>query len=157
MSAARQALYRLSTPIVRQWWRFNRGMTLGARVVATDGEGRVALIRHGYRPGWYLPGGGVERGERAEDAARRELLEEAHAEIEGSLALIGVYANFRDYPGDHVLLFRARARSLGSRAPDHEIAEVGWFSPDAMPAEATSATRRRLAEVFGGAPPSTDW
>jgi ADP-ribose pyrophosphatase YjhB (NUDIX family) len=38
-------------------------MTLGVRGVATDGEGRVLLVKHTYViAGWWLPGGGVEQG-----------------------------------------------------------------------------------------------
>ena len=40
---------------------------------------------------WYIPGGMVELGEHPEEAARRELREEAGVEIEGELELIGCY------------------------------------------------------------------
>jgi 8-oxo-dGTP pyrophosphatase MutT (NUDIX family) len=151
------ALFRLSQPLVRAWWRVHRGVTLGARVAAEDEQGRVALVRHVYKPGWHFPGGGVERGESAVDAALRELEEEANAVVEGPLALVGFYVNFEEHPGDHLALFRARARSLGSRPRDSEIAEVGWFAPAEAPADLTPGTRRRLAELHAGAPVSAAW
>ena len=40
---------------------------------------------------WFLPGGFVEPGEGPEDAARRELAEEAGVEIDGELELVGCY------------------------------------------------------------------
>jgi 8-oxo-dGTP pyrophosphatase MutT (NUDIX family) len=58
---------------------FRRG---AARVVLLDGSGRVLLLRArdpadpSKRPWWELPGGGIERGETTEAAARRELIEE---------------------------------------------------------------------------------
>jgi 8-oxo-dGTP pyrophosphatase MutT (NUDIX family) len=53
-----------------------------ARVVLLDRDGRVLLLRASdpvdSRKGWWweIPGGGIERGESSDDAARRELLEE---------------------------------------------------------------------------------
>jgi len=43
-------------------------MTLGVRGVAIDSAGRVLLVKHTYLHGWWLPGGGVERGQTCEDA-----------------------------------------------------------------------------------------
>ncbi len=71
--------------IVRQGQSFigllMRPMTLGVRAIALDGEGRVFLVRHTYAPGFYLPGGGVERGEPALVSLQRELAEEGGLEL----------------------------------------------------------------------------
>lgn len=154
---ARGRLYRVTNPVMKVWWRATRGLTMGVRVVARDDDGRVALVRHTYVEGWFLPGGGVEKGERAEDAAARELIEEAGAAPLEPLSLWGVYANFATFPGDHVLLYRAGRVAASPRAGDLEIAEVGWFAADALPAGATSATRRSIDEVVFGAPRRRDW
>ena len=67
-------------PLVRPFFhlkfRLERGMTLGVRGLVTDEAGRVLLIQHTYVKGWHLPGGGVDRGEAAEAAVIRELVEE---------------------------------------------------------------------------------
>ncbi|WP_322796527.1 NUDIX domain-containing protein, partial [Tepidiforma sp.] len=62
-------------------WRLFHPVTIGARVVLAR-EGKVLLIRHTYRSGWFLPGGGVDKGETLEAAARWEALEEAGARLE---------------------------------------------------------------------------
>ncbi len=40
---------------------------------------------------------------------------------------------------------------------DHEIAERSFFALDALPEGATKGTRRRLLEIFEGAPQSAVW
>lgn len=158
---SRMSLRRRAEPVVRPvlrvWFRTMRSMTLGARVLATAEDGRLVLVRHTYVEGWFLPGGGVERGEKAALSARRELEEEAGVAFAGALDLLGVYANFATFPGDHVLLYRAEGVEPQPRVADREIAEVMWTTPDALPEGTTPATRRRVAEVFFGAPISPDW
>src|SRR5690349_15600919 len=67
-----------------------RRMVLGTRAVLLDGD-RVLLLRHTYMPGWHFPGGGVEPGETAEQAARREAEEETGLRVGGSMRLLGLY------------------------------------------------------------------
>jgi len=45
-----------------------------AYAVLRDEEGRIAVVRAAR--GWFLPGGGIDAGETAEEAVRREAIEE---------------------------------------------------------------------------------
>lgn len=126
-----------------------RGMTLGVRAACFDEEGRVFLVRHTYVPGWYMPGGGVERGETVSSALVKELREEGNLELLESPELFHVYQNRRASPRDHVVFYRARVRQTAPRLPDREIAESGFFALDALPADVTTATLARLKEMSG--------
>lgn len=135
-----------------------RGMTLGAQGAVIDAEGRILLVRHSYRPGWWFPGGGVEWGETLETALARELDEEVGVTLTGAPELHGVFANFTNFPGDHIAVFIVRQwqRKENYRAP-LEIAESGMFAPAAPPDPTDPGTRNRLAEIFGRAPLSPMW
>jgi len=67
---------------------------------------------HYYRP----PGGGVEHGERAGDAVRREMREELNTEISDP-ELIDVLENIFEYGGEtkHEIVFLFRAEVLDER------------------------------------------
>jgi ADP-ribose pyrophosphatase YjhB (NUDIX family) len=133
-------------------------MTLGVRGVVLDPQGRVFLIRHTYVPGWHLPGGGVETGETALEALARELREEACIAMDEPPALAGVFFNHWVSRRDHVLVYVIRRFTvLEAKQPDREIAEAGFFPLDRLPEGTTSATRRRLAEILEGQPPSVNW
>ncbi|MDI1282567.1 NUDIX domain-containing protein [Brevundimonas sp.] len=146
-----------SRPLFFAWSRMTRGMTLGVRGLAVDGEGRVLLVRHTYLHGWWLPGGGVDRGETPEQAVIREMREETGLVVAGRPRLVSAHSNERFFPGDHVLVYRIDAFTLTARAPDGEIAETGWFHPDNLPADTHRATRARLAEALGGETTDPDW
>jgi ADP-ribose pyrophosphatase YjhB (NUDIX family) len=157
MTNWRAHLHPVIDPLFRLYWRASRGMTLGVRTIAVDAAGKVMLVRHTYRPGWYLPGGGVERGETAIAAAERELAEEAGLQVTAPLQLIGFYSNHRIHPGDHVALFRAPAFEPCPTNSAQEIAERGFFARDALPSDMSPGTARRLAETLDGAPVSPEW
>ena len=149
---------RMIRKALQRYWRYSRGLTLGAQGVVLDRSDNVLLIRHTYRPGWHFPGGGVERGETVEDALSRELREEAGVELEGPPELFGLYANHVLFPGDHIALFLIRAwHQPSTPAPNHEIAEQGFFPLTALPAETTAPTRVRLEEIAGARPRAAHW
>ncbi|MGU3496695.1 NUDIX domain-containing protein [Xanthobacteraceae bacterium A53D] len=142
-------------PLVR---RMRHGVTLGVRVAALDGEGRVLLVRHTYTPGWHLPGGGVDVGETPDAAARRELREEANTHLTGPLALHGFFFNPASGGRDYVACYHASGVAFGPLpARSLEIAEVGAFALDGLPPDTTPATRRRLNEIASGTPPDDCW
>lgn len=136
--------------------RVRRPRTLGVRTLALNSEGSVLLVRHSYRPGWFLPGGGVHKWETLEEAAIREAREEGAIEIDSLEPLFGVYANFTPHRCDHVALFVTRRwRPVEFRSA--EIAEIGFYRPGSLPAGTTDATRRRIGEVLKGEPKAAHW
>jgi 8-oxo-dGTP pyrophosphatase MutT (NUDIX family) len=141
------------------YFLLRRPMTLGVRGLVYDAEqNAVFLIRHTYVPGWQLPGGGVELGETMLEALERELFEEGNIALAASPELRSLHFNRQASRRDHVALYLIRAFSQsGPKLPDREIAEARFFPLDDLPEAATPATRRRLAEVFGGEPPSPFW
>ena len=111
-----------------------------------------------YRP----PGGGIENGERAAEAMRRELHEELDVDIPDS-QLLGVVENIFDYGGETkheiVFLFRATVRDKRlTSVPELQIVDntftfrAVWHPLDALirgevrlyPEE----VQQRLAEFF---------
>ncbi|HJT43756.1 MAG TPA: NUDIX domain-containing protein, partial [Rhizomicrobium sp.] len=68
--------HRLLWKVAHLVWRITKPRTIGVRAVVLDQEDRVALVRHTYTDQWYLPGGGVKKGESIEAALLRELKEE---------------------------------------------------------------------------------
>ena len=153
----RTRLEPFTRPIFFAVSRLTRGKTLGVRGVVVDGEGRVLLVRHTYLPGWWLPGGGVDKGETTQDAVVRELREEGGVIARSAPRLVSIHSNERFFPGDHVLVFRVDAFDLTERTSHGEIAEVGWFHPSALPPDVNRGSRARLAELFEAAPVDADW
>jgi 8-oxo-dGTP pyrophosphatase MutT (NUDIX family) len=130
---------------------------LGVRAVVIDAKGRVLLVQHSYAPGWILPGGGVERGETVYDAVRRELHEEAGVVIKSVPELHGLFANHKQFYGDHLACFIVREFEQEPFESTREIAAARFYGPAALPPETTGGTRRRIAEIFDGVAVTADW
>ena len=124
-------------------------VVLGVHALVLDDEGRVLLVRHGYQPGWRLPGGGVDAAEMPEDAIRRELREELGL-TGGACTFAGTYVSRVLWIGQVVMLYRVERARLDFR-PGWEIREIVWADPAAPPTGLSRATARRLAELTGAA------
>lgn len=153
-SGWRKALLR---PLMHLVFAFSRGMTIGVRAACFDTEGRIFLVRHSYVPGWYMPGGGVERHETVGQALAKELREEGNLVVVGEPELFHVYRNKAASPRDHVVFYRVTVEQTEPRKPDWEIVESGFFALDALPRDATKATLRRIRELKGEAKPADLW
>lgn len=126
-----------------------RPVRMGVRVMMIR-DNKVTLVRQTYMPGWFMPGGGLKRGETLEQAARREAFEETGAEL-GELILMGAYSSFKDWKTDHNLVFICKDFKVTGK-PDHEIAEMGTFALDQLPQGIWPGHVRRLQEYQAGRP-----
>ena len=130
--------------------------TFGVRVFLEDREGRVALIRHSYRSGWFLPGGGVDRHELPETAALREAREEAGLVSCAAPEFFGLYTQSVGWIGNIVSVYRLREAVIDFRK-SFEVREMMWADPAAPPENSSGGTLRRLAELSGKAAKSSRW
>ncbi len=136
-------LPRLLYGINRLIWRITKPTTVGVRLIL-DQNKTILLVKHTYQNHWYLPGGGVNKGETIEGAARREADEELGAEL-GDLCLFGVYTNFYESKNDHVIVFSCNSFTLTGQT-DHEIEGFDFFCIGDLPDNVSPGSLRRIQE-----------
>jgi ADP-ribose pyrophosphatase YjhB (NUDIX family) len=151
--------HRLIGKAAKLLWRIGKPRTIGVRALLLDRDEWVALVRHTYADHWYLPGGGVKKGESIDAALMRELAEEvaiADAVIE---RILGVYQSRRQGKDDHIVIFVVRTAASGvlARADLREIEQVSWFPLGDLPEIISPATRRRITEYRQGATGTGAW
>lgn len=149
---------KLFSRLLHTYFLMARGMTLGVRAIVRSGDGKFLMVRHTYTLGWHFPGGGVETGEASDEALRKELLQETGLKLLGKPALHGVFYNNGVSKRDHVLAFLCEVEgTLACRPTSLEIAEVGYFDIDNLPANTDPGTVRRMREIVYGNMPGQTW
>lgn len=130
-----------------------RRPVVGIAAAARTADGRWLLVRRTDTGQWALPGGTLEWGETLRHAIRRELLEEAGAEIVELGALSGVYSAPERDARFHAVTVVVHAKvSEPTRAPENpaEIAEARLFSDDRLPGELAHGMSVMLDDARAG-------
>jgi ADP-ribose pyrophosphatase YjhB (NUDIX family) len=141
--ALHRMLLRFAHRARHYWRRAAKPQLAGVSVIATDGAGRVLLVRHSYGPKvWALPGGGLNCGEVPEAAAARELHEELGCGLVGIERVATIEETISGAP--HTAYIFA-GRLDGELRPDgREVIAARSFAPDALPADLGKSSRRRI-------------
>jgi 8-oxo-dGTP pyrophosphatase MutT (NUDIX family) len=143
MRTLRKSLLALLYSGATLYWRITRPVRVGVKLLLVR-DGKVLLVKHSYQDAWFMPGGGVKRGERLEAAGRREAAEEIGGGL-GPLQLFGIYTSFTEGKSDHIVVFLCREFTLTAKK-DWEIEGCEFFPVSAPPPAASPGTRRRIEE-----------
>lgn len=137
------------------YWLIGKS-TVGVRAIVVNSENKVLLVKHTYQPGWYLPGGGVKKGETLPNAIIRELREEAGIEVSELPSLFGIYLRYAHKVPDYPVVYVVKKFTCFS-VKSYEIQAIGWFDINQLPRDVTLATQARLLEFSGQNPMSQVW
>ncbi|WP_395670285.1 NUDIX domain-containing protein [Phenylobacterium sp.] len=127
------------------------------RAIAQNEDGRILLVEHTYRGGWWLPGGGVEPRESVFGAVERELREEAGVTLAEPPRLLSLHTHREALADDHIAVFFAHIGSVRPVA-SREIRRVELFAVESLPwAQIDRGCARRLREFLEGEAPTPQW
>ncbi|MBI5419092.1 MAG: NUDIX hydrolase [Deltaproteobacteria bacterium] len=109
---------------------------------------RIVLIRRKYPPeGWAIPGGFIDLGEKAQEAAVREALEETGMRVTLT-ALLGVYSDPARDPRRHTISTVYIAKAEGTPSGGDDAAEARLFSEHDLPQPLAFDHAKILADYF---------
>jgi 8-oxo-dGTP pyrophosphatase MutT (NUDIX family) len=116
----------------------------GVTALVITPAGRIVLVRHSYMAGWYLPGGGLKRGETPRQGVMRELSEEI-----GLLRWTAISQSDQPFdPADPRCTGPAPFIVTGAEYrfhPSLEIEEAREFAPEALPDNCPASVKRHVA------------
>lgn len=125
--------------------------TVGALI--EDKEGRYLMVRtHKWSHRWGIPGGKIHRGETAEDALHREIIEETALTIDKPQFVMVqdcIDSDEFERPAHFLLLNYVAKRLSGDVVLNEEAEEFVWVSgEDALKMDLNVPTRTLLEEVM---------
>ena len=131
--------------ILRVYWHIFKPITLGVRAIVVNEKDKILLVKHTYQNFWFLPGGGVNKGETFEQAIKRELMEETGYKSD-VIELFGIYQNTYEGKRDNIVVFLSKSGKFIESLPSSEIEKYEFFSVDNLPENTSRGMRKRVEE-----------
>ncbi len=124
-----------------------RGPVPTVDIIIEVGE-RIVLIRRKHPPpGWAIPGGFIDQGEKAEDAAIREAREETGLSVTLT-ALLGVYSDPARDSRRHTISTVYIASAQGEPTGGDDASEALLFDERTLPSPLAFDHAKILADYF---------
>ena len=143
--------FQTAHALLRVWWLIRRPAMYGVKCIVTNGDD-LLLVRHAYGSrAWDLPGGGIKRGERPLDAARREMAEELGIETDDWRSLGEAWATVY-HRRDTLYCFQAQVPTRELSIELAELSEARWFPRGQLPRDLGKYVRRVLARLPAASP-----
>ena len=103
-------------------------------IIYEPSQGIVVIKRANVPVGYALPGGFIEEGEFAEEAACREMLEETGLEV-GLLGLLGIYSDPDRDPRFHTItaVYVGKPKDASQIAAGDDAAAAAFYPIDKLP------------------------
>ena len=136
------------------YFLLTRPLTVGVRAILLNRETiKIYLVRHTYTGGWYVPGGGIEVGESAEQALNRECSEETGFRPK-TFTMLSLEHNIKASSRDHVVYFLIDDWDLVEefKTNSREILEGKWFEIKNLPDDLAPETIRSLELISDSIP-----
>jgi ADP-ribose pyrophosphatase len=135
------------------------GIGCGALIINDNNE--VLLLKRTQKTRneadfWSKPGGGVEFGEKVEDAVKREIKEELGVDIE-LIKFLGFTDHIIKSENQHWVAFNYLAKIISGTVQNLEpekAEEIKWFKLDSLPENLSQTTREPIDVYLKSIPPS---
>ena len=147
----KRKIINLAYKILRVYWHIFKPITLGVRAIVISEKNEILLVKHTYQDFWFLPGGGVKKGETFEQAIRRELIEETGYEA-NIIELFGVYNNEYEGKRDNIVVFickDGKFNDFSQSLDSFEIEKYDFFSENNLPENTSKGMKKRIDEFYG--------
>ncbi|PKN94693.1 MAG: hypothetical protein CVU44_02470 [Chloroflexi bacterium HGW-Chloroflexi-6] len=136
----------LANSLRNTFWKIIGAKTVGVRIIAVNNYDEVLLVKHTYKPGWHLPGGGIKRNETLFEAAIRELYEETGTKIT-NIKFLGIYNDFSEGRNDHIVLFTGSVITTVT-VNSFEIEDLKFFSRDEFPKDLDMHCKNKIYQFL---------
>lgn len=128
----RKIFYTSYNPLKKLYWKILKPSGEGVKSFIFK-QDRLLLVQIGYdHKSWTLPGGAIDKGEKAVVAAAREVQEETGLNLQD---LLYVTSGLRTGEKKRVTLhyFYGETEVEDITIDDQEIIDAGWFTLDSLP------------------------